>query len=374
VQAHKDREGELEPLRWEESGYLVLLDQRKLPGEISYVSCEDYQAVVRAIRDMQVRGAPAIGTAAAYGMVLAALGFRGGDVEGFYDSLAEAADRLKSTRPTAINLAWAVERMFRKALALKRESLESGDFLKVKAALLEEAHAIAREDVEANKRIGELGAGLIASGESILTHCNAGALATVGYGTALGILRSAAAQGKVARVYACETRPLLQGARLTALELSREGIPVTVITDNMAGYVMRKGLVNRVVVGADRIAGNGDVANKVGTYTLAVLAKTHGLPFYVAAPTSTIDLGCRTGEEIPIEQRPASEVTHICGRRVVPEGVDVLNPAFDVTPHELVSAIITERGIAREPYVETLKRLVNPQIFDQGGHRGCQGF
>ena len=341
----------VEPLRWED-GALMLLDQRLLPHEEVYLRLADEEAVASAIRDMAVRGAPAIGVAAAFGI---ALGVRRSADEGdaLRGDFARMATLMRGTRPTAVNLFWAVDRMARR---FDLEAPRGGRA--VREALLEEALAIQREDLLACRRLGDLGAELLPPGARLITHCNAGALATAGYGTALGVIRSAARQGKVQRVYADETRPYLQGARLTAWELMRDGIPTTLIADNAAGHLIARGEVDAVVVGADRIAANGDVANKIGTYTLAVLAREHGLPFYVAAPVSTIDLGTPSGDTIPIEERPADEVTHHGGRRLAPAGVAVRNPAFDVTPHRFVTAIICERGVARAPYVESLRALV----------------
>lgn len=329
-----------------------MLDQRRLPEEEVYCTLETTEEVAAAIRDLMIRGAPAIGVAAAMGI---ALGFgRDGDVPP-----GERAQRfevfaglLRSTRPTAVNLSWGIERMRRCALA--HRDAEFGDFL---SAMRDEALAIAREDVEANREMGRLGAALIPEEASVLTHCNAGALATAGYGTALGVVRAAAAAGKKVMVYAGETRPFLQGARLTAWELQKDGIPVTVLCDGMAGHLLQKGMIDLCIVGADRIARNGDVANKIGTYQVATLAAAHGVPFYVAAPTSTIDISLADGTAIPIEERRADEVTHIAGRRIVPEGVAVVHPAFDVTPSRLVTAIVTERGLARAPYEEALTTL-----------------
>ncbi|HHV62706.1 MAG TPA: S-methyl-5-thioribose-1-phosphate isomerase [Firmicutes bacterium] len=359
-------------LYWETGkGCLVLLDQRKLPVEERYVECRSCSDVVEAIRGMVVRGAPAIGAAAAYGIVLAALEFNGGrgepcDLEGFREHLAAAAGALCAARPTAVNLRWAVDRMMRRASeAIQHASKgERGCGSIIEATrhkLMEEASKIASEDVEANKSIGQVGLSLVPPGARIMTYCNAGALATVDYGTALGVIRCAHAAGRNVRVYACETRPFFQGARLTSWELIRDNIPVTLITDNMAGYVMKEGLVDLVIVGADRIAANGDVANKIGTYMLAVLARENKLPFYVAAPVSTIDLSLPNGSQIPIEFRSAEEVTNVGFQRIAPEGVDVLNPAFDVTPHEFITAIITERGLVREPYEASLKRVAGSE-------------
>jgi methylthioribose-1-phosphate isomerase len=336
---------------WQD-GRVVMIDQRRLPGEEVYLRCRDHHEVAAAIKDMAIRGAPAIGVAAALGI---ALGIRNSKAEG--EALRAAFDaicqEMAATRPTAVNLFWAIDRMRRRF-----EAVRAAGGPALGEALLQEALAIEEEDVAACRRIGDLGAELIPAGARVLTHCNAGALATAGYGTALGVIRSAARQGKIKNVLADETRPCLQGARLTAWELTREGIPTTLIADNMAGHMMARGEVDAIVVGADRIAANGDVANKIGTYTLAVLARENGLPFYVAAPVSTIDLRTPSGDAITIEERAPEEVTHHGGRRLAPEGVAVRNPAFDVTPHRFVTAIVCERGVARPPYTESLARLV----------------
>ncbi len=332
---------------------VVMIDQRRLPAEEVYLRCRDHREVAAAIKDMAIRGAPAIGVAAALGI---ALGVRRSAAEGA--ELAAELDRicadLRATRPTAVNLFWAIERMRRCFVELAPRG--GADLRK---GLLAEAQAILDEDLAACRQMGDLGAALIPHGARLLTHCNAGALATAGYGTALGVIRSAARDRKVKLVYADETRPYLQGARLTAWELAKDGIPVTLIADNMAGHMMARGEVDAVVVGADRIAANGDVANKIGTYTVAVLAKENGVPFYVAAPVSTIDLATPSGEGIPIEERAADEITHHGGKRLAPEGVAVRNPAFDVTPHRYVTAIVCERGVARPPYQESLRRIVD---------------
>jgi methylthioribose-1-phosphate isomerase len=329
---------------------VVLIDQRLLPDEEVYLRCVDHHEVARAIKDMAIRGAPAIGVAAAYGL---ALGVRLTASEGAtLDAEFEAmCAELASTRPTAVNLFWAIARMRARFSAL------AGGGKALRDGLLAEAEAIDREDVLSCRRIGDLGAELLPANARILTHCNAGALATAGYGTALGVIRSAARLGKVRSVLADETRPYLQGARLTAWELMRDGIPTTVIADNMAGFLMSRGEVNAVVVGADRIARNGDVANKIGTYSVAVLAKENGIPFYVAAPVSTFDLATPSGDEIPIEERPPQEVTHHGGRRLTPVGVGIRNPAFDITPSRYITAIVCERGVARAPYEESLTAL-----------------
>ncbi len=341
---------EIRPVRWE-GNVLVLIDQTQLPHCFVEVRTTGWREVAEAIRHMVVRGAPAIGAAAACGLVLAAEAIDTSDMPAFREQWLRAADVFASTRPTAVNLFWAIERMKRVAQCCDTPE-------EARRRLREESEVILREDVEANRAIGRHGQTLVPDGARILTHCNAGALATVGYGTALGVIRAAVEAGKRVSVYADETRPRLQGMQLTAWELVQEGIPVTVITDNMAGMLMRRGEIDIVVVGADRIAANGDVANKVGTYSVAVLAKWHGIPFYVAAPVSTVDLSVADGSGIPIEERSPEEVTHIAGVRIAPEGVRVINPAFDVTPAELVSAIITEEGIARPPYTDSLAQMV----------------
>lgn len=320
----------VEPIRWRGDA-LELLDQRLLPRDIRYVSCRTAHEVANAIRDMVVRGAPAIGVAAAFGLALAAQ--RG-------DDLAAAAAELRASRPTAINLAWAVDRM-----------LAARDFTA-------EAERMFAEDVEANRRIGQYGAELLGASATVLTHCNAGALATAGYGTALGVIRAAVEGGKRVAVFADETRPYLQGARLTAWELQQDGIDITLITDNMAGHFFQQGTFDAVIVGADRIAANGDTANKIGTYTVAVLANAHGVPFYVAAPVSTIDARCADGAAIPIEERSAAEVTRIGGVEIAPEGVAVRHPAFDVTPARLITAIVTDRGVLRAPYGQSIAKVL----------------
>ena len=327
------------PLRWD-GRVLSLLDQRLLPREEVWVPCATASEVAEAIRSMVVRGAPAIGVSAAFGLAMTAM--QGGD-------LAVAADELKRARPTAVNLAWAVDRMLRAAPGdAGRE--RSGD-------LVREAERIFEEDLAANRAMGAHGAQLLGAQTTVLTHCNAGALATAGYGTALGVIRAAVESGKRVAVFADETRPYLQGARLTAWELQRDGIDVTLITDSMSGHFFQQGTFDAVIVGADRIAANGDAANKIGTYTVAVLAQAHGVPFYVAAPVSTIDPACPSGAQIPIEERSAQEVTEIYGSRVAPEGIAVRHPAFDVTPARLITAIITERGVLRAPYEESIAAL-----------------
>lgn len=336
---------------------LRIIDQTVLPLEERDIICRTVDEVAEAIRSMKVRGAPAIGCVAAFGMVLAAKAAsnKASKSSEMIDALKQAKETLSSTRPTAVNLFWALDKMMEVAMGFE------GSVSELVSALEAKALSIAREDFEANMRMGMFGASLIPERANILTHCNAGALATAGYGTALGVIRAAHEQGKKVHVWVDETRPFLQGARLTAWELRHDGIPFTLISDNVAGMLMRSGMVDLVIVGADRIAANGDVANKIGTYSLAVLAKHHGIPFYVAAPTSTVDLNCPSGDEIPIEQRDGEEVRTILGKRIVPPDVPVFNPAFDVTPHELVDAIITERGIVKPPFDEGLKSLLLTQ-------------
>jgi methylthioribose-1-phosphate isomerase len=320
----------VEPIRWR-GDHLDLLNQLLLPGKVEYVRCNTAHEVADAITSMVVRGAPAIGVAAAFGMALAKMG---------REDLELAAIEMRNARPTAVNLAWAVDRMLRAGCTV------------------EEAEKIFREDLEANHRIGRFGAELLGNSATILTHCNAGALATAGYGTALGVVRAAVEQGKKIAVFADETRPYLQGARLTAWELQQDGIDVTLITDSMAGHFFQQHRFDAVVVGADRIAANGDAANKIGTYTVAVLAHAHGVPFYVAAPISTVDIATPDGAAIPIEERSAREVTEIAGMQIAPKGVAVRHPAFDVTPARLITAIITDRGVLRPPYGESLRQAV----------------
>ncbi|MGD2245935.1 MAG: S-methyl-5-thioribose-1-phosphate isomerase [Candidatus Aminicenantes bacterium] len=339
----------LPAIKWERDR-IVMIDQRRLPEEEVYVECQDTIQVAEAIEKMIIRGAPAIGVAAAFGVALGLLKMgKGKDVE---EEFSRILPRLERTRPTARHLFWALERM-KKAF----EENKTLDISQLKQRMIKEAMDIEREQVETDKRIGRMGRSLFRDGDSILTHCNTGALATAGFGTALGIVKAAFQEGKRIHVYADETRPLLQGARLTCWELDRENIPVTLITDNMAGYLMQKGAISKVIVGADRVAGNGDTANKIGTYTVAVLAKEHGLPFYVAAPTQTIDMSMAKGSEISIEERSAREIREFGGHCVTLPHVKVENPAFDVTPAAYISAIITEKGICRSPYGKSLKKL-----------------
>jgi len=338
-------------LEWTDSG-VRFIDQTKLPIEETYVTCKTYEQVADAIRNMVVRGAPAIGVAAAMGIALGVQNSKAESVGELKREFDQICDVIGKTRPTGVNLFWAIRRM-----RDKFESLRVRPLPQIKQALIEEAQRMHAEDIAANQAMGRHGATLMPASGGVLTHCNAGALATCGYGTALGVIRAAVEQGKKIHVYADETRPFLQGSRLTAWELMKDGIPTTVISDNMAGAMMKQGKIGAIVVGADRIAANGDVANKIGTYTLAVLAKEHGIPFYVAAPFSTIDLEMPHGNQIPIEQRNPKEVTHMAGKAIAPEGVQVENPAFDVTPAKYVSAIVTERGIVRGPYEEALRRL-----------------
>jgi methylthioribose-1-phosphate isomerase len=333
----------VETIQWTDDG-VVMIDQTRLPREEVYVTCRTYGEVADAIRSMVIRGAPAIGVAAAMGVALGVLRSA--------DRFEDICDTLARTRPTAVNLFWAIDRMKKLYESLRGRPIEE-----IRARLVSEAQQIRLEDIAINQAIGQHGAPLVPDGKTILTHCNAGALATAGYGTALGVVRAAIASGKKVDVYADETRPFLQGARLTVWELQQDGIAATLITDNMAGHFLKSGRIGCVVVGADRIAANGDVANKVGTYSVAVLAKENGVPFFVAAPISTLDLTLESGDEIPIEQRAASEVTHVFGVQVAPDETRVENPAFDVTPHRYVTAIITERGVARAPYTESLRGL-----------------
>jgi methylthioribose-1-phosphate isomerase len=336
-------------IQWK-NDQVIMLDQRLLPHKEVNRVCRDYKEVAAAIRQMIIRGAPAIGVAAAMGVALGALKSTAKD---FDQDFQEIVSTLAKTRPTAINLFWALERMRKVYLKNRERGLET-----VKRLLKDEAQKIYKEDIEANKEIGKFGAALLTDAKHVMTHCNAGALATAGYGTALGVIRALKESGKNFEVFVNETRPFLQGARLTAWELKKEKIPATLITDNMAGYLMQMGRVDAVVVGCDRIAANGDVANKIGTYTIAVLAQRHGIPFYVAGPTSSIDLNCQTGKDIPIEQRDPKEVSHMFGRALAPKGINIFNPAFDVTSQELISAIITEKGVIHPPYHENIKTHV----------------
>jgi methylthioribose-1-phosphate isomerase len=338
----------VETVQWTAEG-VVMIDQTRLPREVRYVTCRTYEEVAEAIVTMVVRGAPAIGVSAAMGV---ALGVLHADPENLDAEFARVCNRLAGTRPTAVNLFWAIDRMKKLYAGLRGMPVEI-----VRQALVDEAQLVYREDIEINRAMGRHGAPLVPEGKTVLTHCNAGALATAGFGTALGVIRAAVEAGKKIDVFADETRPFLQGARLTVWELQQDGIPVTLITDNMAGHFLKSGRIGCVVVGADRIARNGDVANKVGTYGVAVLAKENGVPFYVAAPVSTLDLTLATGDEIPIEQRAASEVTEVFGVPVAPEGTRVENPAFDVTPNRYVTSIITERGVACAPYERSLPAL-----------------
>ena len=341
-----------------------MIDQRLLPGEEKYLMLRSCEEVAEAIKKMAVRGAPAIGVSAAMGLALGAsqsVGTSAADLQYDFDYLCEM---MSQTRPTAVNLFWAIERMRE---AFKRAASRTQDVKEIKEALLEESRQILQEDLDANRSIGRFGAELIPDGATVLTHCNAGALATAGdYGTALGVIRGARDAGKRVAVIADETRPFLQGLRLTAWELAKDNIPVTVITDNMAGHLMQGGKVDAVVVGADRIAANGDAANKIGTYMVAVLAKRHNIPFYVAAPITTLDLSIPSGDQITIEERDAREVTHMRDHQLGPDGVSVHNPAFDVTPNDLITAIITDKGVARQPYVESLRRLAEEKRAGSG--------
>src|SRR5687767_6956097 len=349
----------LPTIEWKDDA-VVMIDQRKLPSAEVYVSCKTAAEVAKAIKTMVIRGAPAIGVAAAMGIAVGMIRSRATGTKQFTTEFQKTCDLMAGTRPTAVNLFWAIERM-KKSFAAAAQQGQSVD--EIKRRLVDEARAIHDEDVQSCRTMGAHGAELVPASARILTHCNAGALATAGYGTALGVIRAAAEQGKTIAVLADETRPFLQGARLTAWELVRDNINTTVITDNMAGAMMRLGHVDLVVVGADRIAANGDIANKIGTYAVAVLAREHGIPFYVAAPISTVDLATPDGSRIPIEERNDKEVTHVGASRVTPEGARIRNPAFDVTPNKYVTAIITERGIARAPYNESLAELVHGETI-----------
>ncbi len=353
--AQDDKKQMIQTLEWTDQG-VRFIDQTKLPTEETYVTCKSYEQVADAIRTMIVRGAPAIGVAAAMGIAIGVQNSKAETVADLKHDLDHICGVIGKTRPTAVNLFWAIRRMQEKF-----ERIRIRPIAQIKRELVEEARRMHAEDIAANQAMGRHGATLMPSEGGVLTHCNAGALATAGYGTALGVIRAAVEQGKKIHVYADETRPFLQGSRLTAWELMKDGIPTTVISDNMAGAMMKQGKIAAIVVGADRIAANGDVANKIGTYTVAVLAKENGIPFYVAAPISTVDLACPDGEHIPIEQRNSREVTHIAGKQMTPDGVSIENPAFDVTPAKYVTAIVTERGIAREPYVESLQKLADAE-------------
>ncbi|MGB8988058.1 MAG: S-methyl-5-thioribose-1-phosphate isomerase [Candidatus Sulfotelmatobacter sp.] len=345
----------IQTLEWTDNG-VRFIDQTKLPTEEVYVVCKTHELVADAIRTMIVRGAPAIGVAAAMGIALGIKESKAETVGDLKRDLDQICENMGKTRPTAVNLFWAIHRMQEKF-----ERLRIRPIAQIKQELVEEAKRMHAEDIAANQAMGRHGATLMPAKGGVLTHCNAGALATAGYGTALGVIRAAVEQGKKIHVYADETRPFLQGSRLTAWELMKDGIPTTVISDNMAGAIMRQGKIAAIVVGADRIAANGDVANKIGTYGVAVLAKENEIPFYVAAPISTVDLACANGDMIPIEQRNAKEVSHIAGKQMTPDGVSIENPAFDVTPAKYISAIITERGIARDPYADSLRKLADAE-------------
>ncbi len=342
------------PVKWMDD-CVLMLDQRLLPTEEKWLELKTYNDVADGIRDMVVRGAPAIGVSCAYGIAIGAKNFVGTNVDDLEEELDYICEVLAKTRPTAINLFWAIDRMKRVFAKAKEEGKSVSE---IKQILIDESKVIHEEDIEAQRLIAQFGGELLENDSNVLTHCNAGALATGGvWGTALGVIRGAVDQGKNVRVFADETRPYLQGARLTAWELLQDEIPVTLITDNQSGHVMKKGMIQAIVVGSDRIAANGDVANKIGTYMVAVLAKQHGIPFYVAAPMSTVDFDCTTGDDIPIEERDVREVTHVQDIQLAPEGIDVGNFAFDVTPNEIVDAIITEKGVARKPYTESLRKM-----------------
>jgi len=341
------------PVKWTDEG-VAMLDQRLLPTEEKWLMLKTYTDVAKGIKDMVVRGAPAIGVSAAYGIALGAKQFVGTNVTDLEDELEYISEVLGKTRPTAVNLFWAIDRMKR---VFQKAKADGKSVSEIKQILLDDAKAIHEEDIESQRLIAKFGGELLQDNSTVLTHCNAGALATGGvWGTALGVIRGAVDQGKHISVIADETRPYLQGARLTAWELMQDDIPVTLITDSMSGHVMKKGRVQAVVVGSDRIAANGDVANKIGTYMVAVLARQHNIPFYVAAPLSTVDLNCPTGDDIPIEERDIREVTHVRDIQLAPDNAEVSNYAFDVTPNEFVTAIITEKGVARAPYTESLRK------------------
>ena len=346
-------ENKIEALRWMDD-HLEMIDQRILPAEFKYISYNSAISVADGIRSMVVRGAPAIGCAAAYGVALEALSLQNTDQSQFLKGMSDACETLLQSRPTAINLFWAVQRM--RLIIKENQSLSTKEIAEI---LICEAHKILVEDIQINRTMGSFGAALLPDGARVLTHCNAGALATAGHGTALGVIRSAVESGKKISVIADETRPFLQGARLTAWEMVQEGIPITLISDNMAGHLMSQGEVDAIVVGTDRVAGNGDVANKIGTYMVAVLAKRHNIPFYVACPLSTIDRSVSSGSDIPIEERPASEVTGFQDNHWAAVGVSVRNPAFDVTPADLVTGLITEKGVVLNPSREKINLLFN---------------
>ena len=342
------------PVQWTDEG-VKMLDQRLLPTEEKWLMLKTYGEVADGIKDMVVRGAPAIGVSAAYGIALGVKQFVGTNIDDLEDELDYICEVTGKTRPTAVNLFWAIDRMKR---TFQKAKAEGKAVSEIKHILIKDAKDIHEEDIESQRLIAQFGGELLNTDSTVLTHCNAGALATGGvWGTALGVIRGAVNQGKAIAVIADETRPYLQGARLTAWELLQDNIPVTLITDNMSGHMMKKGKVQAVVVGSDRIAANGDVANKIGTYMVAVLARQHNIPFYVAAPLSTVDMNCPTGEEIPIEERNIREITHVKDIQLAPEGISVSNYAFDVTPNELVTAIITEKGVARAPYTESLRKM-----------------
>jgi methylthioribose-1-phosphate isomerase len=336
-------------IEWKDNR-VVMLDQRLLPHKEVHRICRDYEEVAQAIREMVIRGAPAIGVAAAMGVALGAWKSREKDFDRQFERIFAT---LSKTRPTAVNLFWALERMRKIYTDNRSRGVET-----VQRLLKEEAQKIYREDIAANRQLGKFGASLLRNARQVMTHCNAGALATAGYGTALGVIRALKESGKQVEVWVNETRPFLQGARLTAWELKKEKIPATLVTDGMTGYLMQEGRIDTVVVGCDRVAANGDVANKIGTYGIAVLAKRHAIPFYVAAPTSSIDLNCPSGKDIPIEQRDPKEVSHIFGRSLAPKGIRIFNPAFDVTAHDLISAIITEKGVINPPYQQNIRAHV----------------
>src|SRR3954468_18669434 len=341
----------IKTLEWTDAG-VCFIDQTKLPTEEVYVTSKTYEEVADAIKTMIVRGAPAIGVAAAMGIALGARDYKPEDIGDFRNFFGRVCRVMGETRPTAVNLFWAIRRMQRRF-----EELSGKPITEIKLGLVEEAQRMHAEDIAANEAMGKHGAVLMPASGSVLTHCNAGALATAGYGTALGVIRAAIESGKTLHVFADETRPFLQGSRLTAWELMKDGIPTTLISDNMAGHIMSQGKIQAVIVGADRIAANGDTANKIGTYSVAILAKEHAIPFYVAAPWSTVDMKTKHGDDIPIEERSSREVTHIHGKAIAPNGVTVAHPAFDVTPHKYITAIITERGVAKAPFEKSLGDL-----------------